>query len=77
MNSMELRESFYDLSKEEFIKRFELCKICPGRILAYFKVYDIEDIEYLMDTEYRESKERLLDDLDMNLKQDLVNLLSY
>ena len=76
MDTYELKQAFLDIDKERFQESFYRCKYCPSRILAYFKVYDIEDIEHLTDYEFKESKERLLDDLDMNIKQDLVNMLS-
>lgn len=75
MNKYEFKEAFMDLSKDQVKERFDACKLCPSRILAYFKLYDIKDIDYLNDYEFKESKERILDDLDYNLKEDISNLL--
>lgn len=77
MDKYELNESFMDLSQDQLIENFHKAKICPTRILAYFKVYEVYDIKSISPYEFKISKERLLADLDYNLKQDIVDILSY
>ena len=81
MDKYEFEQAFFDLTKEKMIDSFSNCKFCPGRILAYFRIYEIESLEFISDSEFKSSKERLLSDIyanaDLNMKQDIYNLIKY
>ena len=76
MNNIE--EQFLDVSKNELKDNFHLFKKCPAKILAYFRVYEIEQLDYVSNSEFKESKLRITDSLfeDEDLRYDIDYFLN-